>query len=109
MRFIDSAKTLLQASEIEDQRQKLDVLKAPAYLRNTFHANGIHYKPSTTLAVKGVEYSFVQDERPACSSWSHILHLVRANVEMLEELAKSSVVSGIDYMRSHTPDEEDEV
>jgi hypothetical protein len=70
----------------------------PAWLRNTLHANGIHYWPDKTITIDGMEYIFERGKRINCGSWNHIFHAIRSSLKVYEEIFMSKRVREIEYI-----------
>lgn len=96
--FYNVAKDVLAAAGVADPATKLRILNVPALMRNSMHANGIHYgwKGSDTIEViKGVEFRFEHGKRVQCGSWYHIVTALSASFEVVYEILGSAAVSAL--------------
>jgi len=84
--FRASADRLVHITAVKPAAHKLELLLVPAWIRNTFHSNGIHRKGSKSVNVDGEQYVFTQGERLSCGSWSHIFHVVLTALPIYEEM-----------------------
>jgi hypothetical protein len=95
--FYDVAKEALAAAGVTDPR-KLRILNVPALIRNSMHANGIHYgwKGSSTIEIiNGVEFRFEHGKPVHCGSWYHIVTALSASLEVLDEILGAAPVSAV--------------
>ncbi len=71
------------------------LLTAFAYLRNSFHGNGIHRTNSLSIQIDETIFDFVKGERVECASWHHIIVLLNSNVDILKKVLLSQKVVNI--------------
>ena len=74
----------------------LEILAALTQVRNSLHNNGIHRGPDWgPLATNGLAFSFVRDSDVRCASFGHILALLNATVDVLEDVLTSPEIHAI--------------
>ncbi|MBN4051626.1 hypothetical protein JYU16_02315 [bacterium AH-315-M05] len=86
---------ILRVCSISDTGREKEILTAFANLRNSLHGNGIHRTQSLNITIGGVNFNFVKDERVICARWQHIIVLLKANIEVLEQILLSQAVVGV--------------
>jgi hypothetical protein len=63
-----------------------------ANLRNSLHVNGVYR--TSDLGLK-IEFKFVKNSRVECTSWEHIVVLLKTNVDILEKMLLSAKIINI--------------
>jgi hypothetical protein len=86
---------LSQEIVIDDIPEKAAVIKAFSSIRNSLHNNGIHTYPSFSINVKGLNYEFIKDGVVQCASLIHIINLIQAIIDIVEEVLESKTVKDI--------------
>lgn len=86
---------ILETCSISKTGIEKDTLTAFANLRNSLHGNGIHRTNPLKITIEGTVFDFVKDKRVECASWSHIVILLKSNIDILEKILLSSTVTNI--------------
>jgi hypothetical protein len=92
------AREVLSASGVVNQVRKLELLNVPAFMRNSMHANGVHYGfqgGSTSLTIDGWQFDFVHGQKVACGSWVHVVTALNFSIKVVEEILTSATISSI--------------
>ncbi len=96
--YYDIARTLLRSVSVSDPDSKLEILNTPALIRNSLHANGIHYgykESSSSLTIGGVAYEFVHSKPVRCAGWHHIIHALDAVVGVIIEILSTPAIKAL--------------
>ena len=96
--FYNVAELILKETSINDGEKKLKILNIAALMRNSMHANGIHYgykKTDTIEFIDGIEFEFINEKRVQCGSWFHIVTALTASMKIVEEILVSPKVSSM--------------
>ena len=93
--FWNSCKAILRCAGLPVDGRERDLLVALAYVRNSFHNNGIHRGSPLELEIQRLAFEFLPDQRVECASFTHIVALTAANVTVVERILLSGRVGGI--------------
>jgi hypothetical protein len=96
--FFNVATDVVKATKIPDPEQKVRTLNVAALMRNSMHANGIHYgwRGSDTVETLGdVEFRFEHGKRVQCGSWLHIVTALTASMAVVDEVLTSKALRAV--------------
>ncbi|MBW7992523.1 MAG: hypothetical protein FVQ84_21250 [Planctomycetes bacterium] len=93
--FCKSSLRLLEATKVDDHKNKHKILMVPAWIRNTFHSACIHSRASKTVIIDGESYKFEKGKGLSCGTWSHLMHCLSNALDIYEEMLCSSIVTSI--------------
>ncbi len=97
--FYESARKIIEITQIPDPDTKRIILMIPANMRNALHRNGIHTKPDIApISIDGATYEFRQGQRPNCGSWSHLSHIIFEVLNIYEEILTASTITRISHI-----------
>jgi hypothetical protein len=103
--FFRLAEDLLREVKFPEPEATLRILHVPALMRNSMHANGVHYGyrgTDTVEIINGVEFRFEHGRSVQCGSWYHIATALTATVGIIEQLlAMPAVVALPDVPDAH--------
>jgi hypothetical protein len=99
--FWNISDAMLQQASIPATGPEKNALAVFANLRNSFHANGMHYNGSLSVEINKIRFEFCKGARVECNSWKHIVVIIRANISVLESVLFSNRLSNL---RSEIPD-----
>lgn len=86
---------ILDQCSISKTGTEKNILTAFANLRNSLHGNGVHRTSDLELKIDQIEFKFVRNSRVECTSWEHIVVLLKANVDILEKVLLSAKIINI--------------
>lgn len=89
---------ILDAVDLPKNGTELDSLGALAYLRNSFHNNGIHRGADLLVVIGSQKYEFKKDQPVRCNSLPHLVTLLRANIDVIRRILKSPRASAIKHL-----------
>jgi len=90
--FWHISNSMLQEAGISTDGVEKDTLTVLSNLRNSFHANGMHYNNNLSVAIEEMRFEFHKGQRVECASWKHIIVAIRANISVLETVLFSEAV-----------------
>lgn len=89
-------KETLKLAEIPIDGPEADKLNALAYLRNSYHNNGIHKnKKELSVKIDGIQFEFCNGKPVECASWMHIVVIMKANISVIESVLTSPKIVNI--------------
>jgi hypothetical protein len=96
--FAQKANNVLTKTLHEDEREAATrILTALAYMRNSFHNNGIHRRGSDlTFQLKGEDFIFERNKLVRCAGWKHVIALISGTIEILQKVFLSEAMKGLD-------------
>ena len=80
---------------LSDISKKADMIKAFSSIRNSLHNNGIHNCASFSVKVKELNYEFIKDDVVQCASLGHIINLIQAITDIINEILETEKINGI--------------
>lgn len=86
---------ILQQAGIPTTGPEKNTLTVLAYLRNSFHANGIHNNDSLSIDIDGIRFEFCKGKRVECASWKHIVVIMQESISVLESVLFSNKVANL--------------
>lgn len=93
--FSRTSRCLIDTLELNNPQQKHELIMVPAWIRNTFHAGGVHKKSDKMVIIDGEPYIFKMNQRFKCASWSHTFHAFLHCLDVYEEILCSKQVKEI--------------
>lgn len=84
--FAELSRTTLDYFDYPSVNRAVRVMNVAAHLRNTLHNNGIHENADLRVQVNGYVYTLLRGRRCDQASWAHILHILRAELRVIERL-----------------------
>ncbi len=96
--YYDIACAALESVSVNDPDSKLGILNTPALIRNSLHANGIHYgykDSSTSINIGGVVFDFAHGRPVRCAGWGHIVHALDAVLAVAMEIISTPEIKAL--------------
>lgn len=93
--FKDIVLAMLSATNIASDGYERNVLMALAYVRNSFHNNGIHRNDNFIVCIDGAHFEFRRDQKIRCASWNHLVLLIREIIKLLRTILLCPTISGL--------------
>ena len=94
--FGNNSKDVLTRVTLVDRHRAENTLAAITYVRNSLHNNGIHRGPNWgPFHALGLTYEFQKDDAVKCASVGHVLAILDATVDILEDVLLSSEVTAL--------------
>jgi len=97
-RFWNLSDAMLAHLGMSTTGQEKKILTILAYLRNSYHANGMHRKDDLSINIDGVTFEFHKGKRVECNSWRHIIKVLQANISVLESILFSQEVLSLKHI-----------
>lgn len=92
-------KQILTKINVKDYERIIHVLRCPAYIRNTMHANGMHTKEYKKLKIKGRLFEFKENEYIKETEWTDIYFLLDALIDVVGEILLHPKIKEINLIR----------
>lgn len=80
---------------------QLDVLKVPAFVRNSLHNNGYHTKNDFEVAIRGKLYKFEKGKHVMFAGWDNLYIIFNELLDVIEIIIESLQVKQFPKI-SHT-------
>lgn len=87
------SKELLRVTHMPNSNDKFEILQTFAFLRNSFHGNGVHNRSELHKTIGTSNYDFVRGKKIECSSWNHIIDALVANIDIVEKILLSTKIT----------------
>lgn len=99
-RFSTNSKKLIELAGLDRPGKKHELMLVLAWIRNTFHAGGVHRKSTKTILIGGEQYKFEKGETLMCGSWSHLFHATDRSLDVYAEILLSAPVARIERIEA---------
>ena len=93
--FEGAAKQLLLNAEVSSPVRKASWMYLPSLIRNTLHNGGFHGRRNRQITLGDTTYVFKSDRRFEQAGWHHITHALSAELDVLEELLTTPLVTDL--------------
>jgi len=94
-KFYNISHDVLSVTNPREIKEKHDILRCPAMVRNCLHSSGTHTQQTETLQVGSRTFDFVEDKTFNDAGWDSIYFMVNALVDVLQEILDTNNVKNL--------------
>ncbi|MCI0339535.1 MAG: hypothetical protein L0216_00045 [Planctomycetales bacterium] len=93
--FRKIAKAVVVATQAVDPSTQETRLLVPAFIRNSFHANGLHTEDDYVAIIDGVSFDFCKDSPVRCAGWQHVTVGIGGSLTAVEAILVTARVKAL--------------
>lgn len=97
--FYKLARKVLELAQLPEPDEKLADMNVAALMRNSMHANGVHYGfqgSSTVRLLNGIEFRFENGARVQCGHWVHVTTALAASLGAIRAILNAPAVRALE-------------
>ncbi|MHB8602486.1 MAG: hypothetical protein ACYC6W_06390 [Nitrosotalea sp.] len=93
-KYYQIIKRLLKLLKLESQ-EKEDILNLLAYVRNSFHSNGVHTRKSKTFTINGQKFEFVEGQPLSRGDYGDLYFILNEVIKIIDEIFSTEKIKTI--------------